>query len=99
MRAVMAVRALLARDIGRGVVDKPAYERRGVVTIAAVGSRSNGYVTGNHARRTQPIVTGPARDRVPRQYPVIEHTAHVERGGVVAAVAGLSDVARVGMRM
>ena len=36
MRTIMAVRAILARDSGRGVVDKPAHECRRVVTVATV---------------------------------------------------------------
>ena len=81
------------------MVDKPADECRRVVAVAAVGSWSNGYVTGDHARGAQSIVTGLTRDWVPRQYPVIEHAAHVERGGVMATVTGLSDVAGIGVRV
>ena len=95
----MAGRALLACDRERGMVDKPAHKCRCVVTAAAVGSRSDGYVTRSHADGTQPIVTGLTRDGVPRQCPVIERTAHAESGGVMAAVAGLSNVARIGVRI
>lgn len=94
MRTVMAVRALLAGDRGRGMVNKPAHERRRVVTVAAVRRWSNGYVTTNHAQGIQSIVTGLTRDGVPRQDTVVEHTAHVEGGGVVADVTGLRNVAR-----
>ena len=99
MRAVMAVRALLAGDIRRGMVDEPAHECRSVVAVAAIGGWTDRYVTRNHACCAQSIVTGLTRDGVPRQYPVIEHTAHVERGGVMAAVARLSNVSRIGVRI
>jgi hypothetical protein len=48
---------------------------------------------------TQSIVTGLTSDGVPRQYAVIEHTAHVVIGDVVADVTGLSNVTRQRVRI
>lgn len=95
----MAVRALLARDSGRGMVNKATHKCRRVVAVAAVGRWGNGYMTSDHAGGTQSIVTGLTRDGVPRQCPVIERTTQVESGGGVAAVTGLSNVARIGVRI
>ncbi len=96
---VVAGRASDARDSGRLMVDKPARERRRGVTVTAVGSRKSGYMPGDLTDGTQAIVTGLTRDRVPRQYTVIEHIAHVVAGGVVADVARLSNVSRQRVRM
>ena len=96
-RIVVARGASLARDRGRGMVNEPAHEGRRVMAAAAVGRR--GYMTGNLARGIQSIVTGATRDGVPCQYAVIEHTAHVVAGGVVADVTRLSDVPRRGVRI
>lgn len=95
----MAVRAILARDSGRGVVDKPAHKRRRVVTVTTVRSRRSGYMTGNLACGIQSVMTGLARYGVACQYAVIEHAAYVVTGGVVAEVTGLGDVARGRVRV
>lgn len=97
MRAVMAGRALLAGDGGRGMVHKPARKGRRVVTVAAVRSRRNRYVTRDHADGAQSIVTGLTSDWMPCQHVVIECAAHVERGDVVARIASERDVAGVGV--
>ncbi len=97
--AVMAGRATHARDSGRGMVHEPADERRRVVTIAAVGSWSRGYVALDLARGVQSIMAGTAHYRMPRQYAVIEHPAHVVTRGGVADIARLSDVSGRGVRI
>ena len=86
-----------ARDSGRLMVDKPTHERRRVVAVAAIGSR--GYMRRGLADGTESIVTGAAREGMTRQDTMIEYTAQVETGGVVANVTGLSDVARQRVRM
>lgn len=96
---VVAGRATDARDSGRLMVDESARERRRGVTVTAVGSRKRGYMPGDLPCGAQAVVTRAARDGVPRQYAVIEHTAHVVAGGVVADVAGLRNVARRGVRI
>jgi len=91
--AVVAIRAQLARDRGRLVVDEPADESRRVVTIAAIRARGRRNVTGDLPNGTESVVTRAAWDRVTRQHAVIEHPAHVVARRVVAEVAGLRDVA------
>lgn len=48
---------------------------------------------------TESIVTRLTRDGMPRQDTMIENTAQVERGDIVANLTGLSDVARQRVRM
>lgn len=99
MRTIVAVRAILARDSGRGMVDKPADKRRRVVTVATVRSRRNGYMTSNPACGIQSVMTGLARYGVACQYAVIEHAAHVVTRDVVANVTCLSNVPCRGVRI
>lgn len=98
---VVAIRASLARDLGRLMVDKPTDERRRVVAVAAIGSRQQIIMQSRRGLTdgTESIVTRLTRDGVPRQDTMIENTAQVETGGVVAGVTGLSNEARQRVRM
>lgn len=93
---VVAARASHARDSRRLMVDKPAHERRRVVAVAAIGSRQQIIMQSGRGLTdgTESIVTRLTREGMPRQDTMIENTAQVETGGVVANVTGLSDAAR-----
>ena len=91
-----------ARDVGRLMVDKPTHERRRVVAVAAIGSRQQIIMQNGRGLTdgAQSIVTRLTRDGgVPRQDTMIENTAQVETGGVVAGVTGHSNEARQRVRM
>jgi len=96
---VVAARASHERDSRRLMVDKPAHERRRVVAVAAIGSQRRGYMRRGLTDGTESIVTRLTLDGVPRQDTMIENTAQVETGSVVAGVTGHSNKARQRVRM
>lgn len=81
------------------MVDKPAHERRRVVAVAAIGIQRRGDMRRGLTDGTESIVTRLTRDGVPRQDTMIENTAQVETGSVVAGVTGHSNEARQRVRM
>ena len=95
----MTIRAIFTGNSGSGMVNKPTHKSRRVMAIATVRRGCSGYMIRNLTSGTQSIMTGFTRDGVSRQHTMIEYSAHVESGGVMAEITGLRNVTCIRMRV